>query len=312
MKIWKEYNIMKIWQIAIAIFSIIAIILLSVFSSFSYPYVEKVSADWVVDDNINIRIKAVVENPNFFSIKIATLICKVFLNDIEIAEGLDKNIVLQRGENNLSVDLFLDTNKIQKWWTKHIKNGERSDVIVEYMAMANFFFFNKTSKTRKLYSTITTDFTQKLSFNKTKAINVSLNGIETTLLFVNKFESKWQYVDENITIINSSIQLYNPNGEEIGIENFTYNVFLNGIKLGEGWLADNITLAPYATVNTYCYTRIQNEEIPDWFESHLRNGETTLYEIRSYAKLLYGDSAYFIQPIEISGNFSTNFLEKVL
>jgi len=81
----------------------------------------------------------------------------------------------------------------------HIKNNEYSTIIAEYNAVANFLIFKKSKEVKEVYSTISTDFISKLSFYESKPINVSIQGKNIVLLITNKFVSRWQYVDENIT-----------------------------------------------------------------------------------------------------------------
>lgn len=306
---------MKIWKILLLITTIILSIFFYIMLTFSHPYVDEIKASWLTNDEIAIKANATVINPNFFSIRITKLNYSLFLNDVEIAHGINENVVLHPEKNNVGFQLILNYGNLQKWWASHIKNNEYSIVIVKYNAIANFLFFKKSKEIKEEYTTISTNFISKLSLYEPKPVNVSIYGKNTMLLIINKFESRWQYVDENITIINSTIQFYNPNEGDVKILNLTYDIFLNGIKMGNGSLKE-VTIPPYGMRETFCLTYIYNEKIPEWFESHIRNGENTTYEIKSNAQILYDESIYLAEPLNIKGNFTTNFLnfelEKVL
>ena len=85
---------MKIWKIILLIATIILSIFFYVVLTFSYPYIDEIEASWLTDDEIAIKANAIVINPNFFSIKIAELDCSLLLNNVEIAHGMNENIVL--------------------------------------------------------------------------------------------------------------------------------------------------------------------------------------------------------------------------
>jgi len=85
--------------------------------------------------------------------------------------------------------------------------------------------------------------------------------------------------------------------------------------MGNGSLKE-VSIPSYSIKETFYLTYICNEKIPEWFESHIRNGENTAYEIKSNAQILYNESIFLAEPLNIEGNFTTNFLnfelEKVL
>jgi len=93
---------------------------------FSGFFIEGMSSEWGEANKdyteIKINVKFKISSP----IRIVKLRYYIELNDIKLADGVDsvnKNIESSR---DVEFSIYINNNKIPKWWVSHIKNGEKS------------------------------------------------------------------------------------------------------------------------------------------------------------------------------------------
>ena len=306
MKLWKKISIGS----ALVIIVVLVILYFS-FSILGVPYVKSIESRWgnVSSNQTEILTEVTIENPNLFDITISSLYYEIYLNNITIAEGWDKDINLEHGTTILNYMTTLNVSKIPQWWSSHINNNETTIITIRYKVFAKLGPIHKTQTIKYEYNTIHTNLLSKLKLNEPKEIIVSIpNEPELHLLTVTGFSPKWDLINEDITIINTSLVLYNPHSTTIEVVFFNYEFIMNNFTVGWGYLASPATIPPGSAVVVNCDTIIDNKNIIDWFSSHIKNGEFTQYQIKSSANFVYEGASYLVEPINLTGEFYTNLL----
>jgi len=124
-------------------------------------------------------------------------------------------------------------------------------------------------------------FATKLHTAVTIVVALLVLGVLATLLgfvgapAVTDVQNRFGEVNETTTTIESDVVVDNPNpvGIRLGGTTVGYAIAMNGIGMAEGTREGIVLETGTSTVNLTTY--LQNRRIPDWWESHVRNGERT-------------------------------------
>lgn len=121
-----------------------------------------------------------------------------------------------------------------------------------------------------------------------------------------EINSKWGKVTESTTEIITTVKVYNPNPFPLPLKDILTEVYINGIKMGEG-SALSAHIEPNSESTVIITTYVDNSKIPQWWRSHITNGEESTVSIRGYMvfDLRFID---FKVPFEITNRFKTDIL----
>lgn len=109
----------------------------------------------------------------------------------------------------------------------------------------------------------------------------------------------WGEITDKTTEIVTSIVVYNPNPVPVPIKSIQVEVYMNGIKMGEGKNIGPAELKPSGDTIIKLSTKIDNTKIPEWWVSHLKNGEITEFSLK-------GNIVFDLKVIEFSWPFEQN------
>ena len=124
-------------------------------------------------------------------------------------------------------------------------------------------------------------------------------------------ENRFGAVDRTSTVVETDLVVNNPNpvGVTLGDTTINYSVAMNNISIAQG-SKQGLNVDPGNTTLNFS-TKMQNSKIPEWWVTHIRNGERTTVYIDAKAKtgLLGGRVFPFqeTQPVEtdIIGQFNS-------
>jgi len=256
------------------VFIVLAISLLGCLSV-GKPVIKKVTYRWgkVNESTTEILVNVDVYNPNPFPIPLKDVVLNLYMNGIKMGTGhAIKSGIPAHSESNLVIALFLDNDKIPKWWVSHIKNGEKT-----VMDIKGYLVFDlKLFDFKYPISFTNTIQTNILSSLKIKPETVSVDGISVVLKSI---ESHWGNVNESTTEIVSVADVYNPNPIPIPVLGFDYIIKMNGITVGKGKEILNTIIPPKSEKKLEFVTKIENDKLKEWWVSHIKNGEKTIVEI---------------------------------
>jgi len=117
---------------------------------------------------------------------------------------------------------------------------------------------------------------------------------------------EWGQVTLGTTEIKTTAEIYNPNPVSIPIKRIHLTVLMNGIKMAEGEAKD-IKLEANKVSKVTFITKMDNNKIPDWWYTHIKNGEHSEVNIQGTAYFeLLGQEISF--PFETSQEINTSLL----
>ena len=275
------------------------------------PYVSSIENSWgnVSSNEAELMTSVTIENPNPFNIKITSLHYTILLNNITVAEGWDSDVTLKGGTTVVDYVSNLNMSKIPEWWSSHLNQDEKTHIAFTYQVKASAGPIHRSKTITETYGTVDTDLLSTLQLDQPRNISVQIQGEDYCLLVASNFTASWGSITEETTIINATVELYNPHYNPVEVETFVYYFHMNNLTVGHGSISHAFNVPPYGTVSIDCDTIIDNSDLIEWFTSHIQNNETTHYEIGSGAKFTHRGKSYTIEPIHLEGDVTTDMLD---
>ncbi|MBO8179081.1 MAG: LEA type 2 family protein [Archaeoglobus sp.] len=117
---------------------------------------------------------------------------------------------------------------------------------------------------------------------------------------------EWGEVTTSTSEIITKIVVYNPNPIPLPLKDVLTEVYMNNIKMGEG-LALKAEIKANSESTILISTKLENDKIPEWWVSHIKNGEKSTMNVRGY--LVFDlKVTEFKYPIELSNPIETDIL----
>jgi len=98
---------------------------------------------------------------------------------------------------------------------------------------------------------------------------------------IREIKNRWGMITDEYTEILTDIVVYNPNPIPIPLKDVQTEVYLNDVKVGVGnALQSEIKASSESTI--VISTKIDNDKIPEWWVSHVKNGERSTLTVKGY------------------------------
>lgn len=300
----KKRNIIVI----IAMLFIGIIILGFITGILSIPSIKKISNKWgnISDDITEIISGITIENSNPFKIILPRVKVdyNLKMNNIEMAHGKIDNINLQKGETTIEVTSYLDNSKIPEWWISHIKNNETTIIKIEPLVVIDVGFTEPHISIPSKTIPINTNLLENANIFEEKTIEIG--PIDITMKSVS---AEWGNVTNNITELIFDVTIFNPISYNIPMPRISYNISMNNITIGIGSIADNFILQANNATLINLITKIDNNQLDDWFISHLQNNENSTLKVIISSEIEYEGINFKINDFLIyTHEFDTDIL----
>jgi len=229
-----------------------------------------------------------VRNPNPVGATLGglTVDYAIDMNGIRMATGTKGGLSIPQGESTVPMTTRLANERIPTWWVSHVRNGERTTLAV------NADVHSSTLGTSYGAPQVTRDIETDIisAFNATEDRPVGSSPTGGPLLVIRETGAQWGEVSAAETNIDMRFVVYNPNAYPIPVSELGYRATMNGIEMGNGTTEDQGVIPPGETRTIEATTTLNNDNIDEWWVSHLRNDQVT--------DLRIGFSALFELPTE--------------
>ncbi len=272
------------------------------------PQIKGISSKWgkVTESTTQILTDVKIYNPNPFPIPIKNIVTNIYMNGIKMGSGSAlKAGIAPQSTSTVVLSTIIDNNKIPEWWVSHIRNGERTTITIKGYFVLDLKLFS-INLPFDYSNEIKTNILSSLSTNKPETISVG--PISLTIESINSY---WGKVTENYTEIVSKVKIRNNALIPIPVTKFDYTIKMNGITIGEGTNYVSTILQPRSTSTLILITKINNDKIPEWWVSHIRNGEKTVGEILIQPYIKVGGQEFKFTLIKKEFEFKTNLLKSI-
>ena len=248
--------------------------------TFEGPRVEGTESEFatVEQNESTIDTRIVLWNPNGVAVPGGVgLDYTVFLNDVAVAHGTERNVGIGPGRDAIETTATFDNRRIPAWWITHINNDERSVMSTEAdVGLAGLPIGPTLSVERR---EIETDLLGPLATENASRIAVG----ETDLLVVGNQTGRWGEADDERTPLVVSSGMENVHDRPVEIAGTEYEIRMNGVVVGAGETDDGITLQPGESATYDVEAAIDTPRMQRWWVTHLRNNESTDLRVEVYA-----------------------------
>ncbi len=97
---------------------------------------------------------------------------------------------------------------------------------------------------------------------------------------VKSITNSWGDITTESSEIKTDIQVDNPNAFPIPIKGMEYQIFMNDVKMGSGHSMGKASLPAQKEHTITMSTEVENDKIPEWWVTHIRQGESTDIKIK--------------------------------
>lgn len=252
--------------------------------------------DWVTDDDvIRVRSSAYVANANPVGFNLSTFDARYMLkmNGVELAEGTKSGLHIPRYANRtLAFTSELETGNIPRWWVSHLNNDETSalkipvnvDLVIGSIPLS-FGGFSYTDSIATDIEGVLDDSLSELEGRYTRDIG-AVTGLSAATFELEVVDASARFgdVDSEHTVLVIPLTLKNVNSYPIPTPQMRGELTMNGVTIA-GFDANNVetssdtNIPPGETRDVTVKAEMSNQNLDEWFESHVRKGEKTDAEL---------------------------------
>lgn len=230
-----------------------------------------------------VNTELVVHNPNPIGVRLGylTVNYSVEMNDVTMATGTKSGIAIDTGNTTLHLTTFLQNERIPDWWMTHIRNGERTTLVVN--ADIHSGLLGRTVHYQTGGQTITTDLISQFNSTADRPVDSGIAVVSDPLFWINRTSATWGEVTTQHTPLGVEFLVHNPKDGPLGVSKIGYNITMNGIPVGSGELRKGVFVPSHSSTVVNARMLIQNQRLDEWWVSHLKNDQITELRIDFYA-----------------------------
>jgi LEA14-like dessication related protein len=239
----------------------------------------------VNESTTTIESEIVVNNPNPFGVRLGglTIDYAVEMNDVRMAAGGREGLgVNASGNTSIPVTTLMNNDRLPSWWVSHVENDENTTLTID--ASIHSDLLGKEFKPQ-INRSVNTNIIGGFNSDEDRPIDVDRPATPNPMLWLNSTSGEWGAVDNETTEIDTAFGLYNPNPTPIAISEIGYEIEMNDVTMGEGSTDSPVTITPGELETVRATTALQNENLDEWWVSHLENDQTTQLAVTFYARV---------------------------
>jgi len=241
-----------------------------------------------------------VNNPNPIGIRLGDTAVDytVAMNEVEMARGHRTGLDLQTGDSTLHFRTYLQNDRIPDWWYTHVRGGEVTELVVDARLTGGYLFGRSVGL--ETNETIRTDLLGEFDTNETRSIDAGLPLVSDPVLYVNETVARYgDPLTRTRTPIETAFTVYNPKPFPYRVTEIGYEVRMNDVVVGTGGTDRAYTILPGTPETLRATTTIDNENLDEWWVTHVRNDQVTEVVVDFYIVVQPDIAGRELPPIRI-------------
>jgi len=271
------------------------------------PTVKSIEYKWgkVTSEQTEILSYITINNPNPVPIPLGDVEVDVLMNGILMGHGsaIGDTTISASSDDTLTLSIKLDNDKLVDWWVSHIENGEKTVMRVKSSLVFNILGYKFRTPPMEQSNTIETSMLSQISIEGASLEVAGVKAVEIT-----RASAKWGDVNKERTQIIIDAEVKNNMPVPIPIKFLTYTIEMNGIKMGSGKVKSDVIIPPKSKKSIELVMNIDNSKIPEWWVSHIKNGEKTTISISTEVTVEFMGEEYTFKLFTQNYEFSTNLV----
>lgn len=254
----------------------------------------------VTDETTEIHTALVVHNPNPVGVSLgdASVSYDVTMNDVAMANGTKDGVAIGAGNSTVAFRTEMQNDRIPRWWTSHVRNGEHTTVQVD--ASVRSGTLDRTFDAPPIEREVSTDVISQFNSTETRPVNASQPFVSDPVMYVNETSASWGEVTDAETPIDMRFVVYNPKTMPIAVTEIGYNITMNDVKVGNGTTDSEHVVEGHTSETIEAETAIRTQKLDEWWVSHLENEQVTQLRIEFYAKIDAGGETFRVALDEMT------------
>ncbi|MFW6018397.1 MAG: LEA type 2 family protein [Halapricum sp.] len=244
----------------------------------------------MTDETTEIETTIHVENPNPLGISISEGVAAQYwvdLNGIRLVEGERESISIPEGSSTLTLTSTMDNDKIVSWWVEYVRNDETIAMHATGNATVDAF------GDRHVSFPVHEETLLEDSRPVIEAFSAAISTMEgeytvgtepaTAGYEVRDTSAEWATITEDRSNMTLTLEVHNPGSVPVALvpDGFRLDATANDVELftasGDELTPDSVdsdAILESGETRTVEYTvAMDNDNVDDWFLSHIRNGE---------------------------------------
>lgn len=262
------------------------------------PEVTEVKRKWgeVNEEYSEILVDIGINNPLPF-LPLKDVESSIYINGIQIATGNAKDIERDR----IVLGIKIDNSRIRDFWISHLSNNEKSSVITKAVPVINLLVTEYRYPVELEQNIETRVFEMSFGDKKLEVAGKEVFAFKEIIAERGK-------VDNQKTEILIKGKTINSAPVRIDVESLEYEIYFNEVLMGKGMVELNVILKSKESSEISIPAIIENSKIPQWWVSHIKNGEVTNVKVNGKLKVNMAGAIYTIS-FENSKAFTTNLAD---
>ncbi|MCX2819206.1 MAG: LEA14-like dessication related protein [Methanobacteriota archaeon] len=193
------------------------------------------------------------------------------INGVRVVEAEKSGFRFDPRTTSVSLDAEMEHDAIRGWWGTHVENGEESSMRVKPRLRVDLPLSDLGVRVPSRETTVETD---ALGFlNDAGRRERSVMG--RTFLAVDGIDAEWGEPDGGTTPVHVEARVENPTRVPVSFSDLVCDVRMNGVDVGGGETHDGFALGAGETETVEMTVNIEDDALPDWWRTHVENGEET-------------------------------------
>lgn len=227
-----------------------------------------------------VRFRTEMENVHDRPVGIDGTDYEIRMNDVVVGSGeTEESIELAPGESGaFTVEAAIDTPRMQEWWVSHLRNGERTDLVILVYPVTVEADGTRTRLPVTVFEERSTFETDMLGTGETV---IEPSETEPQAAFseptVTGTRSEWGEVRDSETDIETTVTLRNDTDEafdEVLALEIEQETAIAGIPVATG--TDTVDSLPQGEGRIDLLATKDHATVPRWWAAHLENGERSV------------------------------------
>jgi len=263
----------------VAIVAIIVLVVLGyLLGIIGVPTVDSVENRFgdVNETTTTIETDVAVNNPNPIGVSLGSLELDyaIEMNEIPMASGSRDGVSIGASGSTIGLETYLRNENIPAWWASHIDAGEQTDLLID-VDLSHGVMGDRAVEIPQ-QEQIETDILAGFNSTETQEINASNAFVDDPVLYLNE-TAGWfgNNVSREETPVEMAFTVHNPKPWAYTITEIGYDVEMNNISVGEGATQKEYVIPGGETTEVRASTAISNQNLDDWWVSHIEQNEVT-------------------------------------
>jgi LEA14-like dessication related protein len=234
-----------------------------------------VETDWgeVDEESSEILTEVSVPSPNVVNGNVDTFGVEYVaeMNGVRVAEAEKSGFRFGSRTTSVSLAAEMEHETVRGWWTDHIEGGEESEMRVKPRLRVDLPLSDLGVRVPSREKRVETDILGFLNDAGRRERTVA----GRTLFTVEEIDARWGEPDGGSVPVHVEARVENPTRVPVAFSDIVCDVRMNGVKVGEGGTGGGFSLSAGETDEVGIRVTIEDEPLPDWWRTHVENGEET-------------------------------------